>query len=347
MARHDIGQVTTRMQPEHKNHRNREMPDLWINELAGGPPTRPLVEFAISWIPDKDEDRLKNNGVDVDDLKDDFRHGFSIRKAEENGREVFYLWSQDFEMEVDIGNALKSGVKIAMLWKCHPSKKKRNPGPLRGDLTFAAVRDEVKCDLDELIEEANLAQWEQDRYSEKCDAAAAKLQEVLPNPSDRLANLIRNRLRSLVNLLELFEKRSQEQPSPSFFGTVLDPVGTEREEMTTDGKTDSGRVTLLLGSDADELESGSIVEIRVADAKQEDWNRGRILSVDARKLEIELFKPGNFAPDQRAEIRLYIRFDRRNHQIALRNLLEEKTIGYWPALVRLMAAPTELPLTSL
>ncbi len=344
MATHDIGQETTRIQPEHKQHRNREVPDLWIKEIAGGPPARPLVEIAISWNPEIDSGRLKDNGVDVDKLVEDFRDGFSLRKTEKKGREGVYLWSREFEMQVSCGPAQKTGVAIAKLRWCQPSEEIRPPGPLRGDLTFAAVWDEAKCDLDELIEEAKLAQSEQDQYSKKCDKAGAKLQERPPNSSDRLADLIRSRLRSLVNLLELFEERFQEQPSPSFFGTVLDPVGTEREGVTTDGKTNSGRVTLLLGSDADELESGCIVEMRVADAKQEDWNRGRIVSVDARNLRIELFKPGNFATDQRAEIRLYIRFDRKNHQIALRDLLEEKTSGYWPALVRLMAAPKELPL---
>lgn len=351
MGRRDIGQSTQRIQSEQKPLRQRKLPELWIEEIAGDHPTRHEVEIVISWDPEFGPNKLKDCEVDIAKLVADFRDGIFIQaRTDKQGRHGFDVVSSQFVMRLASVRGRQTGVTTTRFFGCRRNHDLHQSGVVKCQLTFASLKAEVECDLDLLIKEIWQYELEQNLYLSERTKAIAKLQKSPSASTDRLADLLHSRLDSLENLLELLKHRFEEQPHPSFFCTLCETYRTGRQGlMPMDERIDNQRFGLLTESiaaklDFGTLKNGCVVEIRGADANEGAWSRGKMESTTARTLEIKLFKPGSFSSGQRVEIRRLVQFDRKNHLTALRSLLGEKTRGHWPALVRLMVAPKELPL---
>jgi hypothetical protein len=208
---------------------------------------------------------------------------------------------------------------------------------LEGRLTFEADSDEVECDLDQVVAAAAEADRERRKHETERGKAVAELEELPKSPTDPLAGLARTQLRSLISLLDLFEKRHLEQPGQSLSATVLDQESIEPQADRPNQEVLEGRrLPLMLKSDESEFELGQIVEFRGETKHADPWERGKISRADGRHLEIELFSPSSFPADESVEVRLYLRFDRKSHQIALRRFLEERRtaigrpwFGWW------------------
>jgi hypothetical protein len=323
---------------------NQEVPSLWIEEVAGAAPTPQTVHLAISWNPAVDSKRVKDSGADHDELVTDFRNGFLIRKRRDGkNREGFDLITSRFCLRLGSIRAEQSGAPLARFFGCRLNEEGSAPDLLRGQVTFAPVWDEVECDLDQMAAAAAKADRERRKNESERDNAAAKLRKVPRSPPDPLAEAAHFELRGLVGLLNLFEKRHIEQPGQSLSAKVLPPDCIEplANKATQEG-SELRRLHLRLEAEESEFEPSQIVEFRSA-ITGDTWERGKVLTVEGGHLGIELFPRSSFPADESVEVRPYRKFDRKNHQIALERFLREDTKGHWPALVRLMASPRELP----
>ena len=347
MASGDNGRASNRTRSDQKRHPRWETPNVWIKEIAGDHPTPPLVWITISWNPDIDPKRLRDEGININELIADFREGFSIRKREDTkGGLWFDAVSSQFNIRLRAFRAKNTGVVAVRFCGCRRHEKITPPIVLRGKLTFAAIWDEVECDLNLLVRKAEQFKREYNLYESDRTKAAAILKEPPVAATDALAELLHNRLDSLVNLLELLARFFKDRPTQTFFGTIRETIRTGA--MSDDEPNDDRRLGIVMQRDAAKVDSRTlqhecIIEIRGADAGEGAWIRGTVKSATTRNLEVKLFQPGKFSAGQRVEIQHCVRFDRKNHQIALQALLEKKTHGHWPALARLMVDPKQLP----
>lgn len=322
-----------------------KVPALWIEEMAGPSPVPPIVQLAISWNPNEDPRRLKDGGVDLDELVSNFMEGFSIKKRrDKKNRDGFDLATARFSMRVGSIRGQKNGAPLARFVGCRRNEENGSPDLLRGQLTFEPVWEEVTCDLDQVVAVAIEASRKRRGHQRELSGATAKLAEVPKSMTDPLAGMARAQLGSLIILLNLFEKRHREQPGRSLPATVARPNAiTDQTDKANPGASGDRRLQLLLKSDEDEFEPDRVVEFRIASGDGTNWERAKITRAEGRYLEIKPFESRELSADEQIEIRPFLRFDRKNHQIALKRFLEEDTIGHWPALVRLMASPSGLP----